>query len=117
MIQPVDGRVLVKHKAASITTSLIILTGRHTEHLPLKSGGKYMPRVAFYYPKEIIAAEANRKTELERRASQASTPAPLAKLNFGYTVSGPNVPWKPVHTFDARQPAHLNIPHTLTSSH
>src|SRR5260370_31435694 len=116
MIQPVDGRVLVKHKAASITTSLIILTGRHTYHLALKSGGKYMPRVAFYYPKEIIAAEANRKSELERRASQASTPAPLAKLNFGYTVSGPNVPWKPVQTFDDGERVYIEMPQTLMAS-
>jgi type IV secretion system protein TrbG len=51
MIQAVDGRVLVKPKTASITTNLIILTSRHTYHLTLKSAGKYMPRVAFYYPR------------------------------------------------------------------
>jgi len=116
MIQPVDGRVLVKPKAASITTNLIILTGRHTYHLTLKSGGKYMPRVAFYYPREIIAAEANRKNELERRASKASTPAPLAKLNFDYSISGPDVPWKPVQTFDDGERVYIEMPKTLMAS-
>jgi type IV secretory pathway VirB9-like protein len=61
MIQPVEGRVLVKPKALGIETNLIILTRRHAYHLTLKSGAKYMPRVAFYYPVEIVAAEANRK--------------------------------------------------------
>jgi type IV secretion system protein VirB9 len=116
MIQPVDGRVLVKPKAASITTNLIILTARHTYHLTLKSGGKYMPRVSFYYPKEIINAEANRKSELEHRASEVSTPTPLAKLNFDYTVSGPGVPWKPVQTFDDGERVYIEMPQTLMAS-
>jgi len=116
MIQPVDGRVLVKPKAASITTNLIILTTRHSYHLTLKSGGKYMPRVAFYYPKEIIAAEANRKSELERRAREVSTPTPLAKLNFDYIVSGPNVPWKPVQTFDDGERVYIEMPQSLMAS-
>ena len=116
MIQPVDGRVLVKPKAASIITNLIILTSRHTYHLTLKSGGKSMPRVAFYYPKEIIAAEANRKSELERRASEVSTPTPLAKLNFDYIVSGPNVPWKPVQTFDDGERVYIEMPQSLMAS-
>lgn len=116
MIQPVDGRVLVKPKAASITTNLIILSSRHTYHLTLKSGGKYMPRVAFYYPQEIIAAEATRKSELERKAREILTPAPLAKLNFAYTVSGPDVPWKPVQTFDDGERVYIEMPQTLMAS-
>lgn len=113
---PVDGRVLVKPKVASITTNLIILTSRHTYHLTLKSSGKYMPRIAFYYPKEIITAEANRKSELERKAREAATPAPLAKLNFAYTVSGPDVPWKPVQTFDDGERVYIEMPQTLMAS-
>ncbi len=116
MIQSVDGRVLVKPKAASIKTNLIIITSRHTYHLTLKSGGKYMPRIAFYYPKEIIAAEAARRSELERKAREVSTPAPLAKLNFAYTVSGPDVPWKPVQTFDDGERVYIEMPQTLMAS-
>ncbi|HLW69067.1 MAG TPA: P-type conjugative transfer protein TrbG [Candidatus Binataceae bacterium] len=116
MIQPVEGRVLVKPKAPGITTNLIILTARHTYHLTLQSGGRYMPRVAFYYPKEIIAADANRKRELEHRAEQTSTPTPLAKLNFGYAVSGPNVPWKPVQAFDDGERVYIEMPEKLMAS-
>ncbi|MBV8136055.1 MAG: TrbG/VirB9 family P-type conjugative transfer protein [Deltaproteobacteria bacterium] len=116
LIQAVDGRVLVKPKAANITTNLIVLTARHAYHLTLKSGGKYMPRVAFYYPKEIIATEATRKSALEHRAREASTPAPVAKLNFDYTISGPNVPWKPVQTFDDGERVYIEMPQTLMAS-
>jgi P-type conjugative transfer protein TrbG len=116
MIQPVVGRVLVKPRAAGITTNLIILTARHTYHLTLQSGGRYMPRVAFYYPKEILAAESIRKRELEHRAEQASTPAPLATLNFGYLVSGPNLPWKPVQAFDDGERVYIEMPDKLMAS-
>lgn len=116
MIQPVEGRVLVKPKAPGIETNLIILTARHTYHLTLKSGAKYMRRVAFYYPVEIVAAEANRKAELERRIRQNSTPTPLAKLDFGYTVSGPEVPWKPVQAFDDGERVYIEMPEKLMAS-
>ena len=75
-----------------------------------------MPRVAFYYPKEILAAEANRRRELEHRAKQTSTPAPLAKLNFGYAVSGPDVPWKPVQAFDDGERVYIEMPEKLMAS-
>jgi P-type conjugative transfer protein TrbG len=116
MIQPVDGRVLVKPKAAGIETNLIILTVRHAYHLTLKSSGKYMPRVAFYYPREIVAAEANRKRELERRAKQTGTPPPLAKLNFAYSVTGPDVPWKPVQAFDDGERVYIEMPEKLMAA-
>lgn len=45
-----------------------------------------------------------------------STPAPLAKLNFAYTVSGPNVPWKPVQSFDDGERVYIEMPQTLMAS-
>jgi type IV secretion system protein TrbG len=116
LIQPVDGRVLVKPKAPGIESNLIILTARRAYHLTLKSGDKYMPRVAFYYPREIITAEANRKAELERRAIQSSIPTPLARLDFAYTISGPEVPWKPVQTFDDGERVFIEMPEKLMAS-
>lgn len=116
MIQPVDGRVLIKPKAARITTNLIIVTARHTYHLTLKSGAKYMPRVAFYYPKEVIAAEAKRKAAIERRAKQTSAPAPLARLNFAYSISGPDVPFKPVQAFDDGERVYIEMPKSLMAA-
>lgn len=116
LVQPVDGRVLVKPKAAGIETNLIILTARHAYHLTLKSGARYMPRVAFYYPKEVLAAEANRRRALEQRAERNSTPPPLAKLNFGYAVSGPDVSWKPVQAFDDGERVYIEMPEKLLAA-
>lgn len=116
LIQPVAGRVLVKPKAPGIETNLIILTARHAYHLTLKSGAKYMPRVAFYYPTEIVAAEANRKADLERRAKQTSTPTPLAKLDFGYVVACLDVPWKPVQALDDGERVYIEMPEKLMAS-
>ena len=89
LIQPVEGRVLVKPKAPGIETNLIILTARHAYHLTLKSGDKYMPRVAFYYPREIIAAEANRKAEFERRASTILDPGTAGQTRLRLYRIGP----------------------------
>jgi len=116
MIQAIDGRVLVKPKAARITTNLIILTSHHTYHLLLKSGGEYMPRVAFYYPTETLTAEANRKRELEHQNERSSIPSALAQLNFGYSLSGPSVSWKPVQTFDDGERVYIEMPATLLAS-
>jgi len=116
MIQAVNGRVLVKPKVAGITTNLIILTSHHTYHLMLKSGGKYMPRFAFYYPTETLAAEANRKRELDQQNRQASALPALAQLNFGYSLSGPAVSWKPVQTFDDGERVYIEMPTSLLAS-
>lgn len=116
MIQAVDGRVLVKPKAAGIATNLIILTAHHTYHLMLKSGGKYMPRVAFYYPAEALTAEAKRRRELEHHKEQSSALPAIAQLNFAYSVSGPSVSWRPVQTFDDGERVYIEMPATLLAS-
>jgi type IV secretion system protein TrbG len=116
MIQAINDRVLVKPKASGIATNLIILTSHRTYHLMLKSGGKYMPRVAFYYPTETLAAEATRKRELDRQNRQTSSPPALAQLNFGYSLSGPAVSWKPVQTFDDGERVYIEMPTTLLAS-
>jgi type IV secretion system protein TrbG len=116
MIQAIDGRVLVKPKSAGIATNLIILTSHHCYHLMLKSGGKYMPRVAFYYPKETLTEEANRNRALDQQGRQVSTLPVLAQLNFGYSLSGPSVSWKPVQTFDDGERVYIEMPATLLAS-
>ena len=116
MIQSVDGRVLVKPKVAGIVTNLIILTSHRTYHLMLKSGGRYMPRVAFYYSAETLTEEANRRRELEYHNEQSSALPALAQLNFAYSVSGPSVSWRPVQTFDDGERVYIEMPATLLAS-
>ncbi len=116
LIQPIDGRVLIKPKAPGIETNLIILTPQHTYHLTLRSGAKYMPRVAFYYPQQILAEEAALKAALQKRATDLATPAPLDKLNFDYTISGPAAAFRPLQAFDNGEQVYIELPDKLMGS-
>lgn len=115
IVTPVDGRVLVKPKVAGIATNLIILTGRHSYSIALRTGRHYMPRVGFYYPQETLAAEQARQRAAAKAAPQTTVP-PLAKLNFGYSISGPDVPWKPIQAFDDGRRVFVEMPVDLMAS-
>ena len=116
IVTPVEGRVLVKPKVAGVATNLIILTERHTYSIALRTGRRYMPRVGFYYPQEALAAEQARKQAAVKTARQAALLPPLAKLNFGYSISGPDVPWKPVQAFDDGSRVYVEMPQDLMAS-
>ena len=116
IVTPAAGRALIKPKAPGIATNLIILANRHNYSLALKSGRHYMPQAAFYYPREALAAERARQREVARAARQAAYPPPLAKLNFGYTVPGPDVPWKPVQAFDDGSHVFIELPGNLMAA-
>ncbi len=116
IVTTAEGRVLVKSKAPGIATNLIILTDHHSYSLGLKAGRNYMPRVGFYYPSEVLAAEQERKHALDKAAEEAQAPAALAKLNFGYSVAGPEVPWKPVQIFDDGVRVYVEMPENLMAS-
>jgi P-type conjugative transfer protein TrbG len=116
IVTPVGGRVLIKPKAAGIATNLIILTDRRSYSVALRTDRHYMPRVGFYYPREALAAEQARKQAAAKAAPQTAAPAPLAKLNFGYSISGPDVPWKPVQVFDDGSRVYVEMPRDLMAS-
>jgi type IV secretion system protein TrbG len=116
IVTPVDGRVLVKPKVAGIATNLIILTDRHSYSIALRIGRHYMPRVGFYYPRELLAAEHARNQAAAKAAQQTTVPPLLAKLNFDYSISGPDVPWKPVQAFDDGSRVYVEMPEDLMAS-
>lgn len=116
IVTAVDGRVLVKPKAAGIATNLIILTDRHSYSIALRTGPHYMPKVGFYYPREALAEEHAHKQAAAKAAQQTAAPPPLAKLNFDYSISGPDVPWKPVQAFDDGSRVYVEMPKDLMAS-
>ena len=116
VVTPMDGVVLAKPKAPAIYTNLIILTDRHSYSLALQTGRHYMPRIGFYYPREVLAAEQARKRAVDKAAQQTAVPTALAKLNFGYSISGPDVPWKPVQVFDDGSRVYVEMPQDLMAS-
>jgi type IV secretion system protein VirB9 len=105
----------VKPQQAGIETNLTIYTTKHIYHLLLRSRGPAMQEVEFYYPEEVLVAinEADAAAAKAKQETAADPPADdnaagvvkvalvdPAQLNFSYTISGPNVAWKPVRAFD-----------------
>jgi type IV secretion system protein VirB9 len=118
----------VKPQAPGIETNLTIYTTKHIYHLLLSSRGHAMQEVEFYYPDELSAAikEADKAAAI---AKQEAVDPPgdsddivrvaavnPAQLNFGYTVAGPNVPWKPIRAFDDGSHVYVQMPAGMKSS-
>lgn len=99
--------VLIKPKDAPLSSNLVIMTNRRTYRLNLvaRRTGKFTQAAGFYFPRELIAASAQAKKlaadplETPRRASLVADLA-QKELNLSYSISGPNVPWKPIRAFD-----------------
>jgi len=112
----------VKPQLSGIETNLTIYTTKHIYHLILRSRGRAMQEVEFYYPDELIAAMKDADAAAAKAKQQAVDPpgdsdnvvkvANLdpAQLNFSYKVEGPNVPWKPIRAFDDGSHAYVQMP-------
>jgi len=99
--------VLIKPKDAPLSSNLVIMTNRRTYRLNLiaRRTGNFTQAAGFYFPRELLAANAQAKRladdppETPRRASLIADLA-QKELNLDYSISGPNVPWKPIRAFD-----------------
>jgi type IV secretion system protein VirB9 len=113
----------VKPQAPGIGTNLTVYTTKHIYHVLLRSRGSHaMQEVEFYYPDELLTA----MKEADAAAASAKQQAPdppsdsddvvkvasvdPARLNFAYTLSGPNVPWKPIRAFDDGSHVYIQMP-------
>ncbi len=120
----------VKPQAPGIQTNLTIYTTKHIYHLLLRSRGSHaVQEVEFYYPDELITAIKN-ATAAAKAQQNAAADQPgddsgnlvkignidPAQLNFGYTVGGPNVPWKPIRAFDDGSHVYIQMPPGMKSS-
>jgi type IV secretion system protein VirB9 len=115
-IQPLNNRVLVKPKEPGIATDLIIVTNRRSYHFSLHTRTPYMPQVAFYYPDDVRHAKAARQRALREAVHQAADTPPHKLLNFAYTISGPDVAWKPVLAFDDGEHTYVQFPDNIMST-
>ena len=119
----------VKPQAAGITTNLTIYTTKHIYHLSLRSRpGHAMQEVEFYYPDELLdamkkadatAAQAKAGSGTEVDPPGAIVPVASVdpgQLNFSYTISGPQMPWKPVRAFDDGTHVYIQMPAGMKSS-
>ncbi|MBV8458037.1 MAG: TrbG/VirB9 family P-type conjugative transfer protein [Acetobacteraceae bacterium] len=78
------------------STNLVVDTDHpRTYHFELVAGplSRATETLVMWYPEDIATAESNRRDAMRKAAAQAIDPPDL--LDCSYTISGPNVPWKP----------------------
>lgn len=91
------SHVILKPVSSNLQTTLNIMTDRRVYRLNLVSEKKrYMPAIAFSYPREILATLQNYKNNLARKSAAKNfyktkdevIPSNVDNLDFGYSVSG-----------------------------
>jgi type IV secretion system protein VirB9 len=107
------GHVIVKPKDPGIETNLVI-AGDRTYNITLKTSGHYMPRVAFYDPEALLASAAAHRSAMA--AAQQRPQPDLAVLTENYSISGPNVPWRPLRAVSDDSHVYIQMPHDLLGS-
>jgi type IV secretion system protein VirB9 len=126
--------IALKPQASGIETNLTIYTTKHIYHLTLRSSGRAMQEVEFYYPDDLLA-ELREADAAATKAKQAAVPetaidrpgetegsfikvadADPTQFNFAYEINGPNVPWRPQRVFDDGTHVYLEMPASMKSS-
>jgi type IV secretion system protein VirB9 len=110
--------ILIKPTAAGLTTNLFILTSRHSYHIDVVSTpGSAMASVSWSYPKDSLISLQGTPPAPSSPASQDAIPAadPTA-LRFGYTISGDDMPWRPLRAFDDGRHVYIEFPAGIMAS-
>jgi len=115
--------VIIKPTEAGLTTNLIVTTDRRAYHLTLISRkNDYMPRVGFYYPRELVQQwnDAAHKRELKRQLSDESTVADMPavtpeQLRFDYRIKADRDTLQPVRVFDDGLRVYIQMPEDIRS--
>jgi len=123
--------IALKPQASGLETNLTIYTTRHIYHLILRSRGRAMQEVEFYYPDDLLnamasadASVAKSKAETEvdpagdENADSAIKTAAVdpSELNFAYKIDGPNLPFRPVRAFDDGSHVYLQMGAAMKAS-
>ena len=107
--------ILVKPTEARLTTNLVITTDRRSYHLDLESTpATGMAAVSWTYPADALIS-----LKAVGAASVPSAPSAgveLDKLRFGYAISGPTPPWRPLRAFDDGRQTFIEFPATIATS-
>ncbi len=104
--------ILVKPTDPGLATNLVINTNKRTYHVELRSTAQvYLASVGWSYPQdELIAIQHAKETAEVHAATQVQVGIDPAKLNFGYRLTGPNVPWRPAQVFDDGAKTYVLMP-------
>ena len=106
--------ILVKPTETGLSTNLLITTDRRSYHVELESTARTaMTAVSFTYPAGALLS-------LKVGPSGLSQPQPvaaldLARLSFGYSISGATPSWRPVRAFDDGRQTFIEFPPTIAT--
>jgi type IV secretion system protein TrbG len=120
----------VKPQASGIQTNLTIYTTKHIYHLLLRSRGRAMQEVEFYYPDEVLAAMKDADATAAKAKEQSVVDPPgddndggvvkvavnPGQLNFSYAINGPSVPFRPIRAFDDGSHVYIQMPPGMKTS-
>lgn len=102
--------ILVKPTRPDLKTNLVVNTDRRTYHLELTATiGTWMASVSWSYPQDRLLALQGQNRRAEAAAPVADG-VPLERLNFRYTITGDDPPWKPVRAFDDGTKVYIQFP-------
>jgi P-type conjugative transfer protein TrbG len=123
--------IALKPQAAGLETNLTIYTTRHIYHLVLRSRGRAMQEVEFYYPDDLLNAMAEADAEVAKSKAQSEVDPPgdedadravktaavdPAELNFAYKIDGPDLPFRPVRAFDDGSHVYIQMGEEMKTS-
>ena len=110
--------ILVKPTDPGLKTNLVINTNKRTYHVELRSTPQvYLASVGWSYPQDALIAIQRAKEAVEAHAAtQVQVGIDLAKLNFGYRLTGPNVPWRPAQVFDDGAKTYVLMPEGIAQT-
>jgi len=111
-----QSHVLVKPFGPDLQTNIVITTDRRTYHLSLVSTRAVaMSAISWTYPAEALLAL--RAGDSAREVAQpVAAGLDIERLNFSYTVSGPDTAWKPLRAFDDGRQTFIELPATIGAS-
>lgn len=105
--------VLVKPFAPNLKTNLVILTDRRTYHLVMESTSHTsMAAISWNYPADSLITQKNDTTA----PATVDSGIALDHLNFRYSISGDDPPWRPIRAFDDGSKVYIQFPKSFNQS-
>ncbi len=107
--------ILIKASAPDLTTNLVITTDRRTYHLELLSTEvTYMAALSWTYPgDELLALQRQNDEAIAYEAASIDRGLSLERLQFRYSISGDQPPWRPIRAFDDGSKVYIQFPDRL----
>lgn len=109
--------IIVRPDEEDLNTTMAIATNRRVYQFQLISRSDFFqPAATFRYPDDEAAQRA---TAYQQAALGTAAPAATfdpARLYTNWTVTGPNVPWKPMRVFDDGSKTYIQMPTDLKNT-